>query len=93
MADERERSRSPDPPAADAEEAPAPAPADNGGHNGAPVMDSADPEGVKLYVGNLDYGTCFSSVIRMKLTVYTPLYHFYLHVIVTSFSFAHSFSH
>jgi hypothetical protein len=57
MAD-RERSRSPDPPAQDS--APvdngAPAPADNGAiTNGAPA--AADGEGVKLYVGNLDYGT------------------------------------
>jgi hypothetical protein len=57
MAD-RERSRSPDPPAQDqpAVDNGAPAPVDNGAtQNGAPA--GADGEGVKLYVGNLDYGT------------------------------------
>ncbi len=56
MAD-RERSRSPDPPAQDAPAVDngAPAPAENG--NGAIAPVGADSEGVKLYVGNLDYGT------------------------------------
>lgn len=58
MAD-RERSRSPDPPAQDqAPENGNAAPVDNGNGavtNGAPA--AADGEGVKLYVGNLDYGT------------------------------------
>lgn len=62
MAD-RERSRSPDPPkqesAPDVDNGAAPAPVDNGGAvtNGAPAAGGADGEGVKLYVGNLDYGT------------------------------------
>jgi hypothetical protein len=60
MAD-RDRSRSPDPPPQDqnnGDAGTAPAPVDNGGaiQNGAPAG-GADGEGVKLYVGNLDYGT------------------------------------
>jgi hypothetical protein len=56
---ERERSRSPDPPAQDngaAEDNGVPAPVDNG-VVAAPVGDTNGGEGVKLYVGNLDYGT------------------------------------
>ena len=55
---ERERSRSPEPaadnppPADDTPAAEAPAADTNG--NG----DSGEAEGVKLYVGNLDYGKC-----------------------------------
>jgi hypothetical protein len=54
---DRERSRSPDPPAQDqpAVDNGAPAPVDNGAVVAAPA--GADAEGVKLYVGNLDYGT------------------------------------
>ncbi len=58
MAD-RERSRSPDPTAQDSApvENGAPEPVENGAvTNGAPAA-GADGEGVKLYVGNLDYGT------------------------------------
>jgi hypothetical protein len=56
MAD-RERSRSPDPPGQDTA-----VPADNGAPvtNGHPAPTGEDGEGVKLYVGNLDYGTCKS---------------------------------
>jgi hypothetical protein len=56
---EREDSRSPDPPAQDngaAEGNGVPAPVDNG-VVAAPVGDTNGGEGVKLYVGNLDFGT------------------------------------
>ena len=64
MAEERERSRSPDP---------AEAPAD-GGH--APADDqangSSEPEGIKLYIGNLDYGEKLSEPFRNEVFPFTP---------------------
>ena len=72
MADDRERSRSPErgdegaapAPAPAADDYPAPAPAadnDTGGDaNGAAAANGATDDSVKLYVGNLHYGTTMS---------------------------------
>lgn len=55
---ERERSRSPEGGAPPAEREPDDRPADNGGGDARPSDNgNGDAEGIKLYIGNLDYGT------------------------------------
>lgn len=65
---ERERSRSPDGGAPRSEGRPQ----DNGGGDSRPNDNGDDAEGIKLYVGNLDYGmyiSLMSSVIIQRNTL------------------------